>query len=336
MDVRIRSAALVGVFLLGAFGGGSASAQDLEFSGKIELWIDWDKVDDGTNEDSIHGRDVNMDLYVKWSVSENVKAVVMLEPDNTEDDGDFIEEAYVTISGMDSPVDFTFGKKELKFGQDKKLWENEPLLHGWAEDDNELVMQFGIQAGEKAKIYLTNWQDDDGVYVTPSGDEEPRDNFFFQSYAIKGEIDLADGLDLNVSYYNKHDDGMTGAGESTDEGRFSIGVALKNKELGVEAFFEYLAVSDDDFTAGNDGSVLGIGGKFALGPDKKFEVGVLYEKAEFEDSTGATIVDDSAIVLGFAYKLNSKTKTILEYVIASDDLNNEDANRLTAGIQAKF
>jgi hypothetical protein len=52
---------LVGVFLLGAFGGGPARAQDLEFSGKIELWVDWDKTDDGVTEDKAHNRDINMD-----------------------------------------------------------------------------------------------------------------------------------------------------------------------------------------------------------------------------------------------------------------------------------
>ncbi|MHC5057248.1 MAG: porin [Planctomycetota bacterium] len=277
-----------------------------------------------------------MDLYAKWSVSETVKAVVMLEPDDADTADGLIEEAYVTISPADKPVDFTFGRKELKFGQDKKLWENEPLLHGWAEDDNELVMQFGFQAGEKAKIYLTNWQDQSGVYTNASGDEEPDDNFLFQSYAIKGEIDLVEGLDLNVSYLNRHDDSQIGAGQSTDEGRVSIGVAYKNKDVGVEAFFEYLSLTDTNFTDGRDGSVLGIGTKFALGMDKKFEVGLLYELEDIEDSAGVTVVDESAFVLGCAYKLDSKTKAILEYVIGSDDLNNVDATRLTAGIQAKF
>ncbi|MHC4250367.1 MAG: porin, partial [Planctomycetota bacterium] len=107
--MRTRSAAVVGVFLLGAFGGGSAMAQDLEFSGKIELWVDWDKTGDGVGgDDKTHGRDLNMDLYAKWSVSENVKAVVMLEPDDTDNNGDLIEEAYVTLSFPDKPCDFTF------------------------------------------------------------------------------------------------------------------------------------------------------------------------------------------------------------------------------------
>jgi hypothetical protein len=265
----------------------------------------------------------------------------MLEPDDTDNNGDLIEEAYVTLSFPDKPVDFTFGKKELKFGQDKKLWENEPLLHGWSEEDNALVMQFGFQAGEKAKIYLTNWQDDDGIYTNAAGDDEPLDNFVFQSYAIKGEIDLADGLDLNVSYLNRHQDDPAPPGPppvftSTDEGRVSIGVAYKNKDVGVEAFFEYLAISDAGFMDGDDGSVLGIGTKFALGMERKFEVGLLYELEDIEDSAGAPVVDESAFVIGCAYKLDSKTKAILEYVIGSDDLSNEDTTRLTAGIQAKF
>jgi hypothetical protein len=319
--------------------GMEARAQDdLAISGKIEIWSDWSTTDAAGVETKTRAQDIDMDLKFKWTPVENVTGRVKLDVEDTAAAGDLLEEAYVTVSHVgspDSPLDITFGKKELKFGQDKSLWEADTMVHDWAEVDNALALEFGVRLGERAKVYVTNWQQSDLPYVLPSGDEEPVDNFLFQSHALKGEIKLADGLALNLSYLNRHDEGKTAPGASQDEKRFSVGVNYENKDLGLKAFAEYVGVTDANFDEGEDGSVLGVGLKYAIGMERKLEVGLKYEISAFEDA-GVDTVDESVVVLGFAYNVAKGASVVAEYISGSDDVANSDARGMTMGFICKF
>ncbi|MBD3348534.1 MAG: hypothetical protein GF400_04985 [Candidatus Eisenbacteria bacterium] len=332
--------------------GANARAQlGVEMSGGIDVWLDWVTEDDGTNEYKTHDQDLDMALKFKYAPSETIAMKAKLDVEDTATDGDLLEEAYITWSNVGSPaspLSITFGRKELEFGQDKYLWETELNTHLWGEIDNRLALEFGVKAGDRAKVYLTNWQDTTDTYTTGSGDEEPRDGFLFQSYALKGEVALARGLDLNLSYANIHDEGDTGAGETQDQGRLSAGVVYSDEQLGLTAFFEYLMVTGSraltgtdeyGFTGpnldGNDGGVMQIGARYAFGLEKKMEVGLFYETAAF-DTGGTDTVDRSAVVLGFGYSPHKRNTILIEYVSESDDLGDIDRSTITTGVTCKF
>jgi hypothetical protein len=319
--------------------GVDARAQDaLAISGKIEAWLDSFTTELGGVETTSRSEDVNMDIRLKWAPAENVSAHVKLDVENSGDDGDLLEEAYVTVSRVGSPdswLDITIGKKELKYGQGKFLWETFTFLHGWAEIDGVLALEFGVRLGDRAKLYVTNWLNSSGTHVLPSGDFEPNDNFLFQSHALKGEIKLADGVDLNVSYLNRHDESMTAAGQSLDEKRFSVGVSYSNKEIGLTAFAEYIGVENANFNDGEDGSVVGFGLKCAIGAGRKLEVGLKYDTAAFRDG-GVDTADESAIVLGLAYNVAKGTSLVAEYVSRRDDVAESAKRGMSMGFICRF
>jgi hypothetical protein len=319
--------------------GVDARAQDaLAISGKIETWSDWFTTEVGGVRTRSRTEDVNMDIRLKWAPAENVSAHVKLDVERSGDDGDLLEEAYVTVSHVGSPdswLDITIGKKGLKYGQGKFLWETFTILNDWADVDGVLALEFGVRLGDRAKLYVTNWLNSSGTHVLPSGDFEPNDNFLFQSHALKGEIKLADGINLSVSYLNRHDESMTAAGQSLDEKRFSVAANYSNKEIGLTAFAEYVGVENANFNDGEDGSVVGFGLKYAIGAARKLEVGLKYETAAFEDG-GVDTLDKSATVLGLAYNVAKGSSLVAEYVLRRDDVANSDKRGMSMGFICRF
>jgi hypothetical protein len=350
---------------------------DLKISGKAEIYVNLiTKTDnnDPAEFDSYTDTVENIDLAIRLEkkLSDTIMLKGKLDTEDSGDDDDLIEEAYVVWSkAIGEQVDLAFGRKELMFGQDVKLWENEGNLHAYAEEDNKLALEFGIQAHEMVKLYLTTWQAHTGTW-DEDDEYKARDSFLFQSIAFKAEIEAMKGLQVNISYLNEHDDALNFEDADTvglipDQTRIGVGVDFTDKELGLRVFFEYMMItaldnitnlvdsSDPDFKEkhpieGNNGSVMQIGVKYKVDP--KVEVGLMFEtftaEVDNEDayevdiSTGPTTSLDGVktnktqIVVGVAYYPDSKNPILLEYVMNTDAEGETGESIITVGTQFSF
>jgi hypothetical protein len=283
----------------------------------------------------------DIDLSVKLSkkLTDTISFKAKLDCEDTASDGDLVEEAYVTWKkALGDNVDLAFGRKELKFGQDRYLWENDGKVHDYSELDNKLALEFGIKAGDAAKIYITNWQAHDDTYTdegdTGGADDDvvkARDSFLFQSFALKGEIKAADNLKVNVSYLNEHDESQLedsvvetpkDDGFVPNHSRISVGVDYNDKDMGLRAWFEYLMLTAIGYVDGYTGSIIQVGVKYKVDP--KLEVGLNFETytASVDNDKATGMHEDeetsSQIVVGAAYYPDSKNPVVLEIVLDNE------------------
>jgi hypothetical protein len=340
---------------------------DLKISGDVEIWADLVTVTDNSDTavasfktETRTEQEVDLTVKLEKQLTDMIKFTAKLDCEDTAADNDLVEEAYVTwAKALGDNVDLAFGRKEIEFGQDRKLWETEAWTHHFGEEDNKMALEFGIKAGDAAKIYLTNWQSRTGMWQddknTPGDSSDdiytPRDSFLFQSFALKGEIKAADNLMVNVSYLNEHDDLMlrddsvadyAAAGYVPNQTRISVGVDYSDKEMGLRAWFEYLMVNaieytDDIFPTGGtnyfidgaNGSVIQVGVKYKVDP--KLEVGLNYEMASATVDNDKIGVDKDAfnssqIVVGAAYCPDSKNPVVLEIVMDNATYEDDSAD----------
>jgi hypothetical protein len=331
---------------------------DLKISGCLEIWADmyssadYDVFLGGAAEtQGLTQQEVDLSIKLEKQLGEGVKLTALLDCEDTSTDA-LIEEAYVTwAKALGEKVDLTFGRKELKFGQDFKMWESEYILHDYAEVDNAFVLEFGIEASDMVKVYVSNWQANAGSFLDDDNVRVSNDNFMLQSFALKAEIKAVENLMVSVSYLNEHDEEMLTAANEADglipnQTRISVAATYTDSDMGLKVFFEYLMLTALDTTLdrhveGHNGSVMQVGAKLALDPEKKFEVGLAYEglTAEVDNSDNAadgTKTNTTALTVGFAYNVTPKNPVVLEYVMLNDVENELALNVITVGTIVKF
>lgn len=315
---------LAGVF--GILGMTTARAQgDVDISGKA--MISFDMIENEAAGTTTHSSDIDFDVKFKWEAADGVKACVKLDTEDTQhgvgiaDTKSLVEEAYVTVSNVgDSDISIAFGRKELKFGQDKCLWESKFGIHNWGEVDNVTALEFGIELSDNVKLYLSDWQFTEDTDATGT---DPDDDFMFQSYAAKAEMTF-DELTINLSYLNAHDEDAA----VTDDTRTSAGLVYEKD--GVSVFAEVIQLTDGGFIAGNDGQIMSFGAKFEL--SENASAGFLYEA---QSDFAAAADNETVTEFGLSYDFDSSTSLFVEYVMHEED-NGDATNTITTGYIAKF
>jgi hypothetical protein len=318
-----------------ACGAASYAQEPLEISGKAEIMVDFMRADGG-EEDA--ASDVDIDLKMKKVLSDKVTVKVKLDVEDTADDGDLVEEAYIVLKDV-GPLVLSFGRKEVKAGQDKMLWETFPFMHK-NEHDNKIALEACAPIGEKVKVYLTTFQETEGASTA----NEPYDQF--QSWAVKGEVKLAENLQLNVSALNAHNESFTGPGQAQDEHQICVGLVYDNKETGLCIFAEYMMVENwfDDlgetptevYIDGDDGAIIHLGVKMSFGAEKKSSIGLIGEQQMSKFMGGGRTRDDKRLIAGFGYKAAPKCELFGELTMDRSNLTATEETLFTVGTIVKF
>jgi hypothetical protein len=336
--MRKMAMGLVVAFLLVAAAAGAQD--DLVISGKVMPWISVE--DDGTDT-SVSGL-VEIDLFLTKKLANDVVLTVKLDVEDSGSDGDLIEEAYVRLSrvgGPTSPLEIAFGRKEIKAGQDIKLYEFDTLVHA-DEQDNSVALEFGVKLGDRAKLYVTDFLNRKAGGTT-AGD--PDDSFAFQSYAMKLELAPIDGLKINLSYLNLHNEAYSAdAFGNTDQAQYAMGIDYRHAGSGLRVFLEYLAMRSTDGDLGGDtvyvnnydSDTLQFGAKLDFGPNRRFGAGVSVETRKADAASGNPEIDATRVILGFHMKVDAKNLFWAEYVIDKEDVAATETKVFQAGVCFKF
>jgi hypothetical protein len=323
------------------FVAATAGAQDdLVISGKVLPWISVE--DDGTDT-SVSGL-VEMDIYIAKKLANDVTLTVKLDVEDSGDDGDLIEEAYVRwsrVGGPTSPFEIAFGRKEIKAGQDIKLYEFNTLVHA-DEQDNSIALEFGVKLGDKALLYVTDFLNRKASGTTAGN---PDDNFAFQSHAMKLELAPVHGLKINLSYLNLHNEAYSAdAFGSTDQAQYVMGIDYRHAGSGLRVFFEYLAMRNADgdlsgepsYVNNYDSDTVQFGAKLDFGPDRRFGAGVSFETRKADAASGNPAIDATRVIVGLHAKVDAKNLLWAEYVIDKEDVAATKTTVFQAGVCFKF
>ena len=306
--------------------GAGAAEQGVKTSGKVMAWAA--STDDGT--DRTVAPNVEMDLCFAGQLGGNATFNVKLDVEDTNVDGDLIEEAYVTwAAGKNARI--ALGRKEVKAGQDVKLYEYDPLVHE-DEQDNTFALEFGFDACDWAKIYVSDFINRAATAVPP----EPGDDFLFQSYAVKAELALPGGLALNLSHLNLHDEAMGGTGDTADQGQSCLGFDWKIGKTGARVFVEYLFVASRAYTKGYDSRTVQLGAMYAFGTAGKASLGLSWE-TRTADAVGARPeLDQMRLMVSLAYDLDKTNALWLEVIHDDNYAADKETNIVQIGTMFKF
>jgi hypothetical protein len=264
------------------------------------------------------------------------------------DQDDLLEEAYFRFNNvMKAPVDIVFGKKILDYGQDKftgivnsfndgALYTN--ITDSTADGVNNAHALYGSAAANGFPTGLYDTFQIEGIYhykelvnlymtlfqnPTSRGMHEDRsdDTLFFQSYAAKVEVMPMEGLCIEASFINQHND-TAGDGKGdyeADQYALSLGADWQINDLW-NVWAEYQHGFDWGYMEDSDLDIFSIGVSYAV--NKSLTLSVLGEYADIDEGYSVktagvqTKFDDEdyyQVVVNATYTLDSGIFFMLEY-----------------------
>jgi hypothetical protein len=260
-DLKAKVAAMESREMAPAAGGDAESLTSMKKKGAIKIGGNVEVVLMAKTRDedptARHGEDDNVsstefttydaDLVLDVAASKDMGLMLLLDLDDawnqTTDQDDLLEECYFYWKNVGgSNVQLNFGKKEVPFGQDKRVAFFYGYVHGqmtprtsilaasemqdgsvgnahvsvgnaatWAgEIDNVFQVEAIYSYKDLAKFYASVFQSNTTTGATRQtrGMHEDRsdDTMFFQSFALKAEVMPIEGLTLQLSFVNEHVD----------------------------------------------------------------------------------------------------------------------------------
>jgi len=261
-DLKAKVAAMESREMAPAAGGDAESLTSMKKKGAIKIGgnvevalLVKDRDEDPTaangEDDEILSTEFctyDADLVLDVAASKDMGLMLLLDLDDDWDEDavdqdDLLEECYFYWKNVGgSNVQLNFGKKEVPFGQDKRVAFFYGYVHGqgsprtsilaasemvdgtagnthvsvgnaaqWAgEIDNVFQVEAIYSYKDLAKLYASVFQSN----TTTGGGRQTRgmhedrsdDTMFFQSFALKGEVMPIEGLTLQLSFVNEHVD----------------------------------------------------------------------------------------------------------------------------------
>lgn len=278
---------------------------------------------------------IKLDLDDFWSDSTNAPANNAVQQD------DLLEEVYFRWNNVRcSNWDIVFGKKVVDYGQDKFVGVMPSFHDGWAYGlfgdaavTNEATATIGSNSFPTAPYNafqveaVYHWKDLVNVYATVFQDPGSRgmhedrsdDTLFFESWALKVEYMPIEGLVLEASMINRHNDSSE---EGTDENEdnqyaFSLGADYTFKCLPLNIWGEYQHGFDWGYFEDVDVDVLGIGATYGI--CENIDLSVLAEWANVSHPNGTLAnvqveeEDYYQAVLTGTYKFTTGISMSVEY-----------------------
>lgn len=242
-----------------------------------------------------------MCLKLNVQASPDMALKVKLDLEDTVGNGDLLEEMYFNWKNVGgSPITLNIGKKEVPFGQDNSIGYHEPFVHGgvdgfdgtyFTDNDYDNDGNNGDTSNVHAEQPMSTLPGEidnramvEAIWsyqqlLTLSGavfqntatmsDDGADDTMGFQSYAIKAELTPIEGLTLQASFVNQHDDSHEDVTRNNevngtdflddiedDSQALSLAVDYKFKSVPVELWFEYMHGWNQVYTAPVQGGEL--------------------------------------------------------------------------------
>lgn len=347
--------------------------------------------------DSTNFTTTDADLNFKVAANACMGLVLKLDVDDAWDapDGagidqdDFLEEVYFYFKNvMQSPWGINFGKKEVPFGQDKDLlilpglfntsghfiaynqmlkdYSAEPNVGGatphmtpdgltfWpVEQDNRFMVESTYAYKDLLTLEMAVFQDSRGMH-----EDRMDDHLLMESYAMRVKVMPLEGLTLQASYMNQHNDsgdddtiehnGISKIENGNDNVKsLSLGVDYKLKSLPLELFAEYAYGWDGMNNEEYDCHALQIGGAYGVTEAVDLIMTGNWVDIDQDDNVGATDTERDndlySVQIGVQYKLEQNITLSMEYqhdwydfdVDGADDYD-QNADALAFGIKWNF
>jgi hypothetical protein len=297
-------------------------------------------------------------FYMKACASEKAYAMAKMD---VEDEDDVLEQLYFAWEDVGgSPVSFSFGEKQVRFGQWGALCYNSGLAYGWpmvAKDPRDTsgaanlrfpgwitdVVQYEtkVRLHKTTDLYVSGLLNPRAAYGSTL-DGRPRDTGFFQSYSVQLETKPFDGLHAKLSLLNFHDEEprnryddslLPAADASTDARAWSVGVSWSAKPWRV--FAEYVGTDDWENVSGYDLHLYEAGVWFDA--TERFGFGFMYDwaSARNQGEAGAD-ADITSFIASIGCTFEKDAKAYLEYVHQEEKSAGETVNCVQVGVHWWF
>ena len=297
-------------------------------------------------------------LSFKIDASKNSYLMIKLDIDDFSDaalsSDDLLEEVYYMWKNVrGSNWDLAFGKKEVCFGQDmnkfaisdysyvhstsimQRAWENDAEAdNGHARNSlqtdhpSEIDNMFQFEATYNYKKLL-KWEGAVFQNVRDMHEDRSSDTLFFQSFATRLTLTPVEGLSLNLSFVNRHDDEqrrddsrlssdpLTAYVKDSEADRqaLSFGFDYKSKALPVELYGEYIYGWNWLYNDDSNAQVAQLGMNWSVNESINFIVEGDWCQIDDNRTANAHSEEDFyQFIMGVAYKLPSGISLHAEYM----------------------